>query len=337
MVEIDGRYKDKISKVVIGYDIDSSVYFNHKSAFYITDTNLLNLYPDFFIGKEYFAITPGEDSKSLATVEQIYSVLLENEADKNTCLVGVGGGVVTDICGFVASTYKRGISFGFLATSLMAQIDAAIGGKNGVNLNGLKNLIGTIRQPDFVICDIKYLNTLPEQELLNGICEIIKYGLIDNNNILSVLENSKDEILNINPEIFQIIVEKCVRIKTKITEQDENDSNLRKTLNFGHTVGHAIESLSGIPHGFSVCRGMLSALSISNKLGYIETGLTDRFRNLCSLYGIENSIETDKEKVISKIKNDKKRKSDIIDFILLEGIGKPKIEKIRIDKLVELL
>lgn len=246
-------YEIKIEKGLI---IDKSL----PEGFIITDTNVNKLYGNLVKGKS-FIIQAGEASKTLETYKQIIDKL--SETNENT-IISFGGGVVGDLSGFVASTYKRGISLIQIPTSLLAMVDSSIGGKNGVNLADKKNYLGTIYQPSQILIDPSFLETLPLTELKNGLAEIIKYSAVFNK---PSPESIKKSILNKN---FLDLIYECCKIKSEVVEKDENDLGYRHILNFGHTIGHAIELMSGLSHGESIAIGMIKEAEIGKKLGYIS-------------------------------------------------------------------
>ncbi len=323
----------------------------------ITDSNVNELYLAGSSFKNIISINPGESSKTLGTVSDIYSKLMEMVIDKDTVLVGIGGGVACDITGFVASTYKRGLPFGFIPTTLLAQADAAIGGKNGVNHRGIKNAIGLVRQPDFIIFDPRFLDTLPENELASGFAEVVKTSLIGSPRLFDLLENNYTRALSRDREILAEIIAHCIAIKAGITSQDELDCGQRQVLNFGHTVGHAIEAAGNLSHGQAISIGMMMAIGLSRKLCGLSESSAGRIKSLLMKFKLpvefkseiikseiikseiikSEIIKYEVKEVISKLYHDKKINGDTLNFILLEEIGRPAIRKIRADELMEFL
>ena len=238
----------------------------------ITDDTVKELYGDKFPDVPVFSILPGEGSKKLEVIEHLAGQLLEEGVDRTGFMLAIGGGVVCDIAGFLASVYMRGIRCGYVSTTLLSQVDASTGGKNGVNLGGTKNMIGTIRQPEFVICDPALLRSLPEQEYLSGLAELIKTAVIGDKELFELIEKSFDEIMSRNIDLLAELVAKSVRFKGMVVSEDEKETGIRRILNFGHTYGHAIEMQKGLKHGFAVASGMELATAFSYERKYIDRG-----------------------------------------------------------------
>ena len=219
-----------------------------KDIVYITDSNVYKYYSNYFNDNKTIVVKAGEKSKSIETINAIYSELLEMNANRNTIIIGAGGGIITDITGFVASTYMRGVKFGFISTSLLGMVDASIGGKNGINFNGYKNIIGTISQPLFIYWSIDFLDTLPQEEIENGFGEIVKYAIGFDNHLFDLLYSYN--IINDKHKLLEVI-KICQHIKQDIVYLDEKEHNIRKKLNLGHTIAHAIEKFTNnsISHG----------------------------------------------------------------------------------------
>lgn len=288
----------------------------------ITDTNVLSLYPTLFSDREVIVVNAGEQSKDIHVIAGIYEKLQEMEADKTVFLIGIGGGVVCDIAGYVASTWLRGVRFGFVPTTVLAQADAAIGGKNGINLGKQKNAIGIINQPEFVICDISFFNTLPEKEVINGLAECIKIALIADAEYFAFFEIKKKEILQRKSMEIEHCILRAIQIKAKYVEKDEREQNIRRELNFGHTFGHSIETGEKVPHGFAVSIGMAMAVAMSNKYGAITQNEMEKIFNLLQFFGLPIKSAISQSVLLSSLKTDKKRKGDVMYFVLLNGIGK---------------
>ncbi|HTM93673.1 MAG TPA: 3-dehydroquinate synthase, partial [Flavisolibacter sp.] len=275
----------------------------------------------------------GEEHKNQATVNSVIDQLIEMEADRKTVLVGVGGGVVTDITGYVASIYMRGISFGFVPTSLLAMVDASIGGKNGIDVGVYKNMVGIIRQPSFLLFDTSLLQTLPDQEWRNGFAEIIKHASIKDAAMFKQLEQNHVAYYQKKKKELGDLVKRNALLKTKVVQLDEFEKADRKLLNFGHTLGHALENQYGFSHGQAISIGMAYASQLSQKLAGFKS--VDRVIDLLDKYGLPTFTEFDKDKVINVLKMDKKKTKDSINFILLEKIGKAFIKEISIQQLYE--
>lgn len=306
-----------------------------KNTAIISSRNLIDAYPDIFYCKKLIVIDDTESHKNLATIEKIVAELLELGIDRNSYIIGIGGGIVCDITGFISHIYMRGVRFGLMPTTLLAMTDAAIGGKNGVNFNENKNLIGSFDNPDFIIADSKFVNTLPECQYLSGLGEIIKYALIGNTNILNILKNNLENILNRDSKTIKKLVSESILTKIKIVEEDPNDKSIRHILNFGHTIGHSIELLENIPHGIAVVKGMNAATDISVKLGILGNDKAQQIKQLLTSFGYDISYCLG-DKHIRLLCNDKKKEDSNIRFVLLEDIGKPVIRKMPIQQIVEL-
>src|SRR5690606_34863754 len=292
---------------------------------FLTDENIFRLYPDFFAGQETIVIPAGEESKSLSALEIISRKLVDLDADRKTVLTGVGGGVITDFTGFIASVFMRGLPFGFVPTSLLAMVDAAIGGKNGVNLGIYKNMLGAIRQPGFILISPEFLNSLPEEEWSNGFAEIIKYGCILDASLFDFLEEKNIEFFRKNPSETQKIIRVCTEWKTRIVQQDEHEHGIRKLLNFGHTLGHALEKKQELPHGAAISIGMVLAARISEKITGLHPEFSDRLERVLIRYRFPDRSEFLTHEVMQILKKDKKRSGEKIAFILLEKPGKAEI------------
>lgn len=335
-LEILGR--SGVSRIVIGSSIGQLEEFcNLERSVIITDKTVRGLHGDLFPQCAVIEIGEGEESKTLKTVEWIYERFLELEVDRSTLVIGIGGGIVCDVTGFTASTYNRGIHFGFVPTTLLAQVDASIGGKNGVNFQRYKNLIGTINQPEFVLCDFDLLKTLPLSELKNGFAEVIKHGLIGDARLFSFLEEYGKKVLDLEPEAIERVVSDSLNVKARIVNMDEMEKGERRKLNFGHTIGHAIEKITGIKHGMAVSIGMVVAARLSQDKGMLSTRETQRIETVLKEFGLPLEIKAGKEAIIDAIKKDKKRTGHEINFVLLNGIGNAEVVPVRIKELEEVM
>jgi 3-dehydroquinate synthase len=314
-----------------------SDYLPNEKAVVVTDEQVHRLYPGFFEGCEPIIAGTGERIKTLDTVALIYEKLLEREADRSVFLLGVGGGVVCDMVGFAAATYLRGVRFGFVPTTLLSQVDAAVGGKNGVNFKGFKNKIGTITQPDFVWCDPSFFHTLPEREVRSGLAEVVKQALIADADLFAYIENAVQDILSLAPAAMRRLVLDCLRIKAGVVSRDETEQGERRKLNFGHTVGHAVEQLSGLAHGEAVSVGMASAAALSVHLGLLPAAEMTRILNLLRALQLPVSLPAPADKIIAALGQDKKREGDALHFVLLEAPGYAVMKEINLAELRVLL
>ncbi len=267
----------------------------------------------------------GEESKNMDTVLMLARRLVRLGADRSSVLLALGGGVTGDICGFLASIYMRGIPFVQLPTTLLAQVDSSVGGKTGVDLPEGKNLVGTFAQPAAVFADIGVLTTLPAAELRNGIAEVVKYGMITDSDFFKFLEEKWWDIINLEPETTSFIVKRSCQIKADVVSRDEKEGGLRRILNFGHTIGHAVEAVSGytMPHGEAVSIGMVAVSRISLSRGMMTRDELDRLRSLLEQFRLPVDIpaDMDRQEIVRHMKRDKKVRDGRLHFILTKGIG----------------
>jgi 3-dehydroquinate synthase len=306
-----------------------------RSVVIITDDNVRGLYEDRFPEFPLFSITPGEGSKKLEVIEHLAEKLLEAGIDRTGFILAVGGGVVCDIAGFLASVYMRGIRCGYVSTSLLSQVDASTGGKNGVNLGDSKNMLGNIRQPEFVICDPAMLVTLPEQEFLSGLAELIKTAVIGDKDLFDLIEQSYTEIMNRDRDLLTVLIAKSVKFKASVVSEDERENGLRRILNFGHTYGHAIELQKAVKHGFAVASGMELAAEFSFERGLIRTCDKERIINLLRKFGLLETHIISDDQIEQLIMHDKKKSGNDIHFVFTEGIGKAVVEKISVGDVID--
>lgn len=304
---------------------------NASKVHIITDTNVDKFYSDTLINQfdipcSKTVIIAGEQSKTLDTVRDIYHDLHINNITKGDIIIALGGGVVGDISGFVASTYMRGIALCQIPTSLLAQVDSSVGGKCGVDLPFGKNLVGVINQPDVVIIDPTLIKTLPIRYYNDGMAEVIKYGYILDNAILTRLESIVTDMS------LSEIITKCVSLKVDIVTQDEDDSGIRKILNFGHTIGHAVEKLGNFTyysHGEAISIGMLMAIKIGRKLGFDSID-EDKLVSLLNRYNLPHSCSYTGDEIYNALLFDKKITADEISFILIKSEGEAVISQIQL-------
>jgi 3-dehydroquinate synthase len=299
----------------------------------ITDSNVKHHYHRDFPSTEIIEIGMGEKIKNLDTVRMVYEKLIEFEVDRSSFIVGIGGGIVCDIAGFVASTYLRGVRFGFVSSTLLSQVDASVGGKNGVNFGGYKNMVGVFNQPEFVICDMGLLKTLPNKEVLCGMAEIVKHAAIGNAALFSYLETYYEKALRLDHEVIERLVWDSVLLKSTVVNRDEKEAGERRKLNFGHTFGHAIEKTAGVPHGEAISVGMVIASALSEKRGNLLSEDTKRIESLLKRLGLPTRLQFNREKVLEALRRDKKRQSENIHFVLLQSLGHAIVEKISIKEL----
>lgn len=323
--------------IQVGSGLTRNLHLLEPRPVLMVDSNVLSQHDGLFGGFQCVTIQPGEVHKTLSSVESIYRQLLKLEVDRTGLLVGVGGGLATDVAGFAAATYLRGLKFGFISTTLLGQVDASIGGKNGVNLDGYKNMVGTIVQPDFVWCDLGMLATLDRKEYIAGMAEVIKYGAIMDEGFLSYLGNHMDQLLKMDKQVLEEVVSRSVRCKVDIVRQDERESGTRRLLNFGHTIGHAIERDRKLLHGQAVAIGMAMAARLSVHLGLLKPLHADRLLELISATGLPVHMSLDAEVIYDNILKDKKRSGREIHFVLLEEPGRAAVRQIPLKELKAML
>lgn len=327
------RSDGEVSTIVFDrYEIAAEPFIDGRRVVVITDENVCKFYGDFINRFEHIVIGLGEENKTLSTAQTIFDKLIEMGADRKTFILGFGGGIVTDIAGFVASTFMRGVSFGFVATTLLAQVDASVGGKNGVNHSGYKNMVGVFNQPVFVVCDSEMFKTLPDREFRAGLAEIIKAGLIADKTLFEEFEKvSFDELRN-DGKLITRLIKRSVEIKAKIVEEDEREGSVRKKLNLGHTFAHAIEKLSrDFIHGEAVSLGMVIIGDISYKMGRLTKGELERIKQVLVHMGLPVDCDIDREKMNEALKKDKKKENDSISLILYDSLGKVDIVDTKLD------
>ncbi len=287
-------------------------------------------------------VPDGEEYKSLTWASNIYGELLKHRLDRASALIALGGGVIGDITGFVASTYMRGISFLQVPTTLLAQVDSSVGGKTGVNHPLGKNMIGTFYQPRLVWADIDTMKTLPRRELLAGMAEVIKYGIIRDEDFFAFLEKSWDSILDLEPSSLIHIIRRSCEIKADVVSKDERESGLRAILNYGHTIGHAVETVTGYTaylHGEAVAIGMSIEARLSVLLNLAVNSDIKRIKSLLALYNLPYELPAgiSKDSLLSAMKIDKKALAGEMRFVLPEKIGAMRVEKVSADKVSEVL
>ena len=317
------------SQIVVGesYRRLAAYLPEKRQVIVITDANILKYYGDFFNNFPVIEIGMGEKNKTLDTLAYIYSRLLELNADRNSFIVAVGGGIVCDVAGFAASTFMRGIPFGFVSTTLLSQVDASVGGKNGVNFGGYKNMIGVFNQPCFVLCDPSMIQTLPERDFFSGFAEIVKAAVIRDSALFEYLEQNVEKAIARDPEIIRHLVVESIKIKADVVQHDEREHGERRILNFGHTFGHAVEALTGVSHGEAVSIGMMIAARRSVVECDFPQTQADRLERLLLQLGLPVTTNAPSEDIFCTLLKDKKRESDHIHLILLSEIGKAVIRK----------
>lgn len=279
------------------------------------------------ISAEVISVPAGERYKTLRTVERIYEGLLDQRLDRGAMLIGLGGGVVGDMTGFAAATYYRGIDFVQIPTSLLAQVDSSVGGKTGVNLPRGKNLVGAFHQPKTVIIDVSVLRTLPARELRAGLAEVIKHGIIRDEGYFAYLERNLPALKRLCPAVLEHTIERSCEIKADVVRRDERESGLRRVLNYGHTVGHAVERLTSYrvyKHGEAVAIGMVTAALVAREMGAAESDLVDRVVGMLRRVGLpcKPCEEVAPADIISAMGLDKKVTHGRLHAVLVNSIGR---------------
>ncbi len=324
----------------------ANLFDKYKNVVIITDKNVAKYYLTKVkkqlrkLGLDVYAIiiTPGEISKSLAETEEIYYKLQDIGVTRTDLIIALGGGVVGDLAGFVAATYLRGIDFIQMPTSLLAMVDSSVGGKVGVDLGFSKNIIGSFYQPKLVLTDPKCLETLPDKYLTDGMGEVIKYGCISSSKLFLRLMSFQyqEDLL----EDMEEIIAKCVTIKRNVVEADEKESGIRRILNFGHTIGHVVESyfkFKRFTHGEAVAIGMYQITKMSTQEGITTSKALENLRYILETYGLPWELpEMDKNKVIEILSKDKKFEGDTLNVCVIPKIGQAEIVKIQKDQAIQL-
>jgi 3-dehydroquinate synthase len=270
----------------------------------------------------------GEKTKSLKYVGDCYDALSKHRLERKSFIVALGGGVIGDLAGFVAASYLRGISFVQVPTTLLAQVDSSVGGKVGINLKAGKNLVGSFYQPKLVVCDLATLDTLPTRELSAGMAEVIKYGIIYDAAFFRGLERQMEIAMRRDPTVLAKIIARCCEIKAEVVSQDETETSVRAILNFGHTIGHALEAISGYGkylHGEAISIGQVLAARLSERVSGFAAGETERIRNLLTRANLPTTVKFSagqRAKLLAAMKMDKKVSAGEIKFVLAREIGK---------------
>jgi 3-dehydroquinate synthase len=340
--------KVKVLKGKKGYEVYSGIgSFNilpdliarkglNSSILFVIDENVMKFHSERIKAvmektggrNNYYIMPSGEKNKSMECYNNILTFMTDNNYGRDSLIVAIGGGVTGDIAGFVASTYMRGIQLVHIPTTLLAAVDSSVGGKTGINFFDRKNIIGTFYQPNFVLTDTVFLDTLPEDEVISGAGEIIKYAFLSDRDFYNDVNDSFNSIISLNNKTLERIIPVCINIKAGIVTKDEEESGLRKILNLGHTFAHAYESYFdfGIKHGNAVAAGIISSLFLSFKKGIINKTSLDYFLSLPSKIDYFRPDFLNKDEIINRMLSDKKNKEGRIKFILIKDIGEILIE-----------
>lgn len=327
-MELKVNLNENSYSIILGNNILTSIFnyypLDNKKVLIISDDGVPSFYYEKILkqckdGYKYI-IKSGEESKNIDNYYLINKFLLNNEFTRNDLIIAVGGGVVGDLAAFVASTFKRGLDFINIPTTSLSMIDSSVGGKTAINFEGVKNVIGTFYQPKLVLIDFETLKTLDKRNFNNGLIEALKMGLIKDEEIISLFNDFSKNI--------EKIIIKSIENKIEIIEKDEKEKNLRKILNFGHTIGHAIEINNKLLHGEAIARGMLYLLNDEIKLKLIK--ILDQLE-------IPREYDIDYSQILSIIKNDKKMNGDYLDLVVVEKIGQATIKKVTLKEIEKIL
>jgi len=330
----------KFSSGATTYYFDADLAYLEKlvdksHAVILTDDNVFRSHQKKLKGWNTIVIQAGEAFKVQDTVNSVIEQMIAMGADRKTFLIGIGGGVVTDIAGYVAAIYMRGISCGFLPTSILAMVDASIGGKNGIDVGLYKNIVGTIRQPAFLLYDLSLLKSLPEEEWVNGFAEIIKHAAIKDAALFRELEKNKLTTYRRDKAALARLIRRNAVIKSNVVAKDEFEQGDRRMLNFGHTLGHAVENLYKLSHGQAISIGMVAASLISEE--YTNFSDTNRVIDALKRYGLPTQMDFDAKEVMNVLRMDKKKVKDSMNYVLLNKIGQAVVKVIPIAELEKLL
>ena len=309
---------------------------SHSKVFIVSTEPILKLWGgvlvDSLVRAERTAVVltmpDGEGAKRLSTLEKLASAMVVAGADRYSVILALGGGVVGDVAGFLASVFMRGIPVVQIPTTLVAQVDSAIGGKTGVNLVSGKNLIGTFHQPLVVLADPDVLTTLPEREYRSGLLEAMKYGVIRNPAIFDLMESQREAILRRDVALLEQLIVDCIKVKAEVVSADEREGGERRILNFGHTIGHTLESATKYRHflhGEAVGWGMIAAAAIGREIGLTEPAVAERIKSLVLAYGPLPVVKVGAKRVLRLLQSDKKTIGGVPHFILAKSMGKVEV------------
>ena len=325
--------KDR-SRVVVGdVGVELERLLPPRRIVVVSDANLDRYYPSLIGRYDHILIGQGETNKTLLTLDAIYRRLIELKVDRSTFILAIGGGIVTDVAGFAASTFMRGLEFGFVSTSLLGQVDASVGGKNGVNVDGYKNMVGTFTQPRFVICDVDMLRTLPQREFRTGLAEVIKSAIIADSELFERLDGADFTTLKEDKSLLQQIVYRAISVKASIVERDERETGDRRLLNLGHTLAHAIEkSSSKMNHGEAVAVGLKLITEAAVRCGKLSAGDGERIVGLLQRAGFALEPPVEMRTLLKAVSKDKKSEGDDIYIVWPTAIGSCQVEKMPLEE-----
>ena len=333
VMKYDINIKDR-SRVVVGNVGELlPALLPHKRVVVVSDTNIDRHYHSLIEPYDHVLIGLGEASKTLLTLDAIYRRFIELGVDRSCFVLAIGGGIVTDVAGFAASTFMRGLEFGFISTSLLGQVDASVGGKNGVNVEGYKNMVGTFTQPKFVICDVDLLRTLSPREFRTGLAEIIKAAVIADAELFEMLEQADFSTLQRDSDALREMVYRAIKVKADIVERDERESGDRRLLNLGHTLAHAIEkSSSKINHGEAVAVGLAMIAEVAANRDMLAVADKERIVALLERAGFALEPPVEVRTLLKAVKRDKKAEGDSIHVVFPLGVGNCCVEKMPLEE-----
>ena len=332
-MKYDINIKDR-SRVVVGNVGELlPALLPRKRVVVVSDTNIDRHYHSLIEPYDHVLIGLGEASKTLLTLDTIYRRFIELGVDRSCFVLAIGGGIVTDVAGFAASTFMRGLEFGFISTSLLGQVDASVGGKNGVNVEGYKNMVGTFTQPKFVICDVDLLRTLSPREFRTGLAEIIKAAVIADAELFEMLEQADFSTLQRDSDTLREMVYRAIKVKADIVERDERESGDRRLLNLGHTLAHAIEkSSSKFNHGEAVAVGLAMIAEVAANRDMLAVADKERIVALLERAGFALEPPVEVRTLLKAVKRDKKAEGDSIHVVFPLGVGHCCVEKMPIEE-----
>ena len=303
----------------------------------VSDATIDRLYHPMLAPYDTVLIGLGESIKTLQTVESIYRRFIELGVDRSTFVLGIGGGIVTDVAGFAAATYMRGLDFGFVSTTLLGQVDASVGGKNGVNVDGYKNMAGTFSQPRFVVCDPGMLRTLSDREFRTGLAEVVKAAVIADAGLFARIEATTFDALRSDTDLLTDAVSASIRVKADIVERDERESGDRRKLNLGHTLAHAIEKCTNrLNHGEAVAVGTALIADASVKLGVLAAEDRDRIAGVLKKLGFDLTPPVDVKRLLKEVGKDKKNEDGMLRIVVPIGIGDCDVRRMSHDEFAAL-
>ena len=333
IMKYDINIKDK-SRVVVGSVGELlPALLPKKRVVVVSDTNIDRHYHSLIEPYDHVLIGLGESSKTLKTLDAIYHRFIELGVDRSCFVLAIGGGIVTDVAGFAASTFMRGLDFGFISTSLLGQVDASVGGKNGVNVEGYKNMVGTFTQPKFVICDVDLLRTLSPREFRTGLAEIIKAAVIADAELFDMLEQTDFSTLQSDSERLSEMVYRAVKVKADIVERDERESGDRRLLNLGHTLAHAIEkSSTKMNHGEAVAVGLALIAEVATSRDMLAVADKERIVALLERAGFMLDAPVEIRTLLKAVAKDKKAEGSDIHIVFPVGVGRCTVEKMPVEE-----